>query len=78
MENIQKFMIKHPLLSMAMILPFSIIIVIGVFSILINFILPVILAFWLSGWVYTAIVGEKVQNITSSLYGSLDTSLLYN
>ena len=32
-----------------------------VFSILINFVLPVILAFWLSGWVYTAIVGEKVQ-----------------
>ena len=61
MENIQKFMIKHPLLSMAMILPFSIIIVIGIFSILINFILPVILTFWLSGWVYTAIVGEKVQ-----------------
>ena len=61
MENIQKFMINHPLLSMAMILPFSIIIVIGIFSILINFILPVILTFWLSGWVYTAIVGEKVQ-----------------
>ena len=61
MENIQKFMVKHPLLSMAMILPFSIIIVIGIFSILINFVLPVILAFWLSGWVYTAIVGEKVQ-----------------
>ena len=61
MENIQKFMIKHPLSSMAMILPFSLIIVIGIFSILINFVLPVLLAFWLSGWVYTAIVGEKVQ-----------------
>ena len=61
MENIQKLMINHPLLSMAIILPFSIIIVIGIFSILINFILPVILAFWLSGWVYTAIVGEKFQ-----------------
>ena len=61
MENIQTFMINHPLLSMAMILPFSLIIVIGIFSILINFVLPVILAFWLSGWVYTTIVGEKVQ-----------------
>ena len=61
MENIQKFMINHPLLSMAMILPFSIIIVIGIFSILINFSIQVILTFWLSGWVYTAIVGEKVQ-----------------
>jgi len=61
MENIQTFMINHPLLSMAMILPFSLIIVIGIFSILINFVLPVILAFWLSDWVYTAIVGEKVQ-----------------
>jgi len=61
MENIQTFMINHPLLSMALILPFSLIIVIGIFSILINFVLPVILAFWLSGWAYTAIVGEKVQ-----------------
>ena len=61
MENIQTFMINHPLLSMAVILPFSLIIVIGIFSILINFVLPVILAFWLSDWVYTAIVGEKVQ-----------------
>jgi len=61
MENVQTFMINHPLLSMAMILPFSLIIVIGIFSILINFVLPVILAFWLSGWAYTAIVGEKVQ-----------------
>ena len=61
MENIQTFMINHPLLSMAIILPFSLIIVIGIFSILINFVLPVILAFWLSDWVYTAIVGEKVQ-----------------
>lgn len=61
MENFQKLMIKHPLSSMAMILPFSLIIVIGIFSILINFVLPVLLAFWLSGWVYTAIVGEKVQ-----------------
>ena len=61
MENIQTFMINHPLLSMAMILPFSLIIVIGIFSILNNFVLPVILAYWLNGWIYTAIVGEKVQ-----------------
>ena len=61
MENIQIFMINHPLLCMAMILPFSLIIVIGIFSILVNFVLPVILAFWLSGWVYTAIIDEKVQ-----------------
>ena len=61
MENIKTFMINHPLISMAMILPFTLIIVIGIFSILINFLLPVLLSFWLSGWVYTAIVGEKVQ-----------------
>ena len=61
MKNIQIFMINHPLLCMAMILPFSLIIVIGIFSMLVHFVLPVILAFWLSGWVYTAIIGEKVQ-----------------
>ena len=58
MGNIQTFLINQPLLSMAMILPFSLFIVIGIFSILINFVLPVILSFWLSGWVYTAIIGE--------------------
>ena len=34
MGNIQTFMINQPLLSMAMILPFSLFIVIGIFSIL--------------------------------------------
>jgi len=34
----------------------------GVFSILINIILPAMIAFWLAGWVYTAIVGRPVQH----------------
>jgi len=61
MEKLQKFMLKHPYISMAVILPFAMVFVLGVFSILINIILPAVIAFWLAGWIYTAIVGKPVQ-----------------
>ena len=61
MENLQKFMLKHPYISMAVVLPFAMVFVLGVFSILINIILPAVIAFWLAGWIYTAIVGKPVR-----------------
>ena len=61
MEKLQKFMLKHPYISMAVVLPFAMVFVLGVFSILINIILPVVIAFWLAGWIYTAIVGKPVR-----------------
>jgi len=76
MEKLQKFMLKHPYISMAVILPFAMVFVLGVFSILINIILPAVIAFWLAGWniilpaviafwlagwIYTAIVGKPVR-----------------
>ena len=62
MENLQKFMLKHPYISMAVVLPFAMVFVLGVFSILINIILPAVIAFWLAGWIYTAIVGKPVRH----------------
>tara|TARA_B100000470_G_scaffold91984_1_gene70948 strand:- start:537 stop:761 length:225 start_codon:yes stop_codon:yes gene_type:complete len=61
MEKLQKFMLNHPYISMAAIMPFMLVFVIGLFSILINIILPIMIAFWLAGWVYTAIVGRPIR-----------------
>jgi len=60
-KKIQHFMLDHPYISMAVILPFTLIFVIGIFSLLINIVLPLILAFWLAGWVYTAITENSTK-----------------
>ena len=62
MNKIQQFMLKHPYVSMAIILPFAFTIVMGLFSILLNIILPAIITFWVAGWIYTAIVGRPIRN----------------
>ncbi|MBT3738325.1 MAG: hypothetical protein HOG33_04430 [Candidatus Marinimicrobia bacterium] len=62
MNKIQQFMLKHPYVSMAVILPFAFTIVMGLFSILLNIILPAIITFWVAGWIYTAIVGRPIRN----------------
>ncbi len=61
MEKLQKFMLKHPYISMAVVLPFAFMFVIGIFSILINIILPAMMAFWLTGFIYTAIAGRPIH-----------------
>ena len=58
MNTIKTFMHRHPLLSIVLILPFTLIFTMAMFSLLIDIILPGLLAFWLAGWVYTAIVGQ--------------------
>jgi len=62
MNKLQHFMLKHPYISMAVVLPFALILVLGVFSILLNIILPGIIAFWLTGWIYTLLVGRSVSH----------------
>ncbi|HJL73787.1 MAG: hypothetical protein QGH91_08195 [Candidatus Marinimicrobia bacterium] len=62
MKKIQRFMLNHPYISMAFILPFTLLFVVGIFSLLLNIVLPLILAFWLAGWVYTLIVDRPVKN----------------
>ena len=62
MKKIQTFMLNHPYISIAFILPFTLFIVVGIFSILLNLVLPLIIALWLAGWVYTRIVDRPVKN----------------
>ncbi len=61
MERLQHFMLRHPYVSLGILTLPALVIVVAVFSILINIILPAILAFWLAGWMYTAIVGRPVR-----------------
>ena len=61
MNKIQKLMLKHPYISIAMIMPFALALVLGVFSILLNVVFPVLFSFWLAGWIYTAIVRSVNQ-----------------
>ena len=59
MERIRKFMINYPLLSIGMLVPVCLIVTIAIMSILIKYVFPIILAFWLSSIIYSAIVGEN-------------------
>ena len=65
MEKIRKFMIRFPLLSMLILFPICLIIITGIMSLLIKFVFPIILAFWLSSMVYTAILGKSVNEFYS-------------
>ena len=58
MNTIQSFMLRHPLLSVVLILPFTMVFTLAVFSLIINIVLPGLLALWLAGGVYTSIVGQ--------------------
>lgn len=58
MNTIQSLMLKHPLISVVLILPFTMVFTLAIFSLIINILLPGLLALWLAGWVYTSIVGQ--------------------
>ena len=59
MNMVQSFMQRHPLLSILLIFPFTLMCTIAVFSIIVNVILPSVLALWLAGLVYSSIVGQE-------------------
>ena len=59
MRKIKNFMLEHPILSILIIFPFSFSISISLFDVILNFILPLIFAFWGSGWIYKAIIGTS-------------------
>ena len=59
MNMIQSFMRRHPLLSVLLIFPFTLMFTVAVFSIIVNMILPGLLALLLAGLVYSSIVGQK-------------------
>ena len=58
MKFVKKLMIKHPVMSVLLIFPFMFILTLAVFSMLIKLVLPAVLALWVAGWVYGALIKE--------------------
>ncbi len=58
MKHIQELMARHPLISILLIFPFTLILIFAVFSMIIKIVIPAVLALWLAGWVYGTVVRE--------------------
>ena len=58
MKHIQDLMARYPLISILLIFPFTLILILAVFSMIIKIVIPAVLALWLAGWVYGAVVTE--------------------
>ena len=59
MNMVQSFMQRHPFLSILLIFPFTLMCTVAVFSIIVNVILPGLLALWLANLVYSSIIGQE-------------------
>ena len=53
-------MLEYPILSIIVILPFSVVLVFAVLELIINVIVPFVLAIWVATWIYGAIVGCSI------------------
>ena len=53
-------MLEYPLLSIIVILPFSVVLVFAVLELIINVIVPFFFAVWVAIWIYGAIVGSSI------------------
>ena len=60
MNKLRNLMLEHPLLSIVMILPFSVVLVFAVLELIINVIVPFVFAVWVATWIYSAIVGSSM------------------
>ena len=58
MKHIQDLMARYPLISILLIFPFTLILILAVFSMIIKIVIPTVLALWLAGWVYGTVVRE--------------------
>ena len=59
MNKITKLMIQNPFISMLLIFPFSLAIVIGLFSIILDIILPFVMAGFMTYLTYNYIIGKS-------------------
>ena len=59
MKVIQKLMTKHPMVSALVVFPFTLLITLSVFSLIIDILLPVLFSLWMTGWIYRAITRSK-------------------
>ena len=60
MNKIRNLMLDHPILSIVVILPFSVVLVFAVLELIINVIVPFVFAIWVASWIYGAIVGSSM------------------
>ena len=60
MNKLRILMLEYPLLSIIMILPFSVVLVFAVLELIINVIVPFVFAVWVATWIYGAIVGASI------------------
>ena len=65
MNKIKTLMLEHPLISTALILPFSLVFVYAVLDLIINIIIPFVFALWITGWVYGLLVGSSFMKSVS-------------
>ena len=58
MNKLRSLMLEYPLLSIIVILPFSVVLVFAILELIINVIVPFVFAVWVATWIYSAIVGS--------------------
>ena len=64
MSTVQTLMKRHPLLSIMLLFPFTLVFIMALFSLIIEIILPAVISFWLAGWIYTVLVEQPwIRNI---------------
>lgn len=61
MNKIKMLLLNHPLLSIVLILPFSLFFVFMILDLVINIIIPFVFALWLAGWIYGVVVGSSMS-----------------
>jgi len=62
MQKLKELLLDHPLLAKAIIFPFSLSITLGIFSIIIEIVLPVLFSVALTYWIYHTIVGNSLRD----------------
>ena len=60
MNKVKILMLNHPIVSIVLILPFSLVFVFAILDLIINIIIPFIFALLLTGWVFSFITGSSV------------------
>ena len=60
MNKIKILMLNHPIVSIVLILPFSLFFVFAILDLIINIIIPFVFALWLTGWVFSFITDTSL------------------
>ena len=60
MNKVKVLMLNHPVISIVLMLPFSLVFIFAILDLIINIIIPFMFAFWLTGWVFSFITGSSL------------------